>query len=247
MPDLIVTTQFASPEPGFCPASYEQLVNNLNQLVESTLPGTFTPYIVQDATPSIAQQSYIWYKTSGGKPVGTYKYYGGLWRKVYTAALGDVKMFSGDPTAHFDAVGLGIPGGEHDGWRLLNGIGGFPDFSDKVPIGAHMNGNSGIPAYSAGWRTTASGVPLQEGGATQVTLTNLTTYRPARAEVTAYEWTATGAAGGLGGPLFGEEAGHGTGLPVTLLPADAGNTTPNSFSILPSYRAIAFAVFVGYA
>lgn len=239
-----VTVQFAAPPPDFCPATFEQNVSVLNTLVTASIPGTFTPYVVQDAVPTVGQQGYIWFKTVGGKPVGIYKYYSGLWRKVYTGSIGDVKMFSGDPASHFDATGKGIAGGEQDGWYLMNGLNGTPNLSDKFVVAAHMDGSGAVVGYSGGWRTTVDGSTLATGGNAEVTLDNDTTYRPARSAVNVHEWTATGNAGNVGGPLFGEAAGATS--TQELLAADAGKPTPDPFSIIPPYLALAYVQFKGY-
>lgn len=244
MPDTPVTVQFAAPPPDFCPGTFEETVDELNLLVSASIPGTNTPYLVQDSTPTVGEQTYIWFKTVSGKPTGIYKFYDGLWRKVYTGSIGDVKLFSGDPAPVFDGTGKGIPGGEQDGWYLCNGQNATPNLSDKFIVAAHMDGSGAVVGYSGGWRTTVDGSTATTGGAATKTMTSATSYYPARPAITVYEWEADGNAPQAGGSIYGEVTTPGS--PVTLQSSDAGNTSPTAFSIIPPYYALAYCKFLGY-
>lgn len=233
---LPATTIFANPPAGTCPDNFTQTVAILNQLVSTEVDTTLLPYLVQDTTPTADQHDYIWFKTVSGKPTGIYKYYNGIWRKVYTGVIGDIKIFHGDPSPHFDGTGKGIPGGEQDGWYICNGQNSTPNLADRFIVGSDH--------YSGDWKSDVRGADDSVGGVTQVTLDANTTYRPVIDDLLVHEWTADGNAGNDGGPLFGEAAGAPT--TQVLKSGDAGKPTPDPFWIIPPYYAMAILLFRGY-
>lgn len=119
-----------------------------------------------------------------------------------------------------------------------NGNNGCPDFSNVFPIGSST--------YSAGWKTTITGTSLETGGASEVTLDNAHTYRPASAELVVGKWGADGNAASTSGNLYGTVNTDVT-KNTTLIGADAGQVNPVPISIVPPFRACALLRFVGYA
>lgn len=237
---LEVDINFASPNPNACPTTLVELVAELDTLVSGTVIGDFLPYITGTATPSADDQDKVWHRLdTNGKPIGTFLFFQGAWRKQYTGRLGQICLYSGDPNFDFDATGRGrLEGdagstGEWDGWHLCNGQNGTQDFSDKFIVGGKR--------YNAGWETDVSGGPTKSGvGIHEITLTNDTTYRPTRPAIPVRHWTADGSTPNAGGGLIG------LGSEYNLLEADTGNTTPNAIPTLPPYLACAYVVFVGY-
>lgn len=239
----IVRVQFANPAPEDCPTTFTENVELLNELVSAEIETEIIPYVTGAATPDVDDQDKVWHKQDAdGRPLGTYLFYSGAWRRQYTSPIGTVVMYSGDPAVDFGGTdGAGTVGGEWDGWQLCNGLNGSINLSDKFIVGAKMDDvGVGYPAGTGPWKTTVDGTTQQTGGANEITLTADTTYRPAVDAIQMSNWQADGNAPDAGGGLWGLGSGH------TLLPADAGNLTPDAIPSLPPYLALAFAVFKGY-
>lgn len=243
-----ITVGFANPEPGVCPGTFGETVGLLNTLLSGSIPSPFTPYVVSEETPAVDQQAYLWVKLNGaGQPLGLFKYYGGNWRRVHNGVPGEVRMFKGDPTGKFDGTGKGILQTDWDGWALCNGSNGTTNLTDRFIISAHMDGSGGTAAYTAGigWRTKVRGTAEVVGGQNDITLTDLTTYRPPRPELKRWQWKADGNSGTSGGNLYGGSSVPG--ISEVLLPADAGNETPDPISIIPPFYSFALCEWVGYS
>lgn len=240
-----VLTQFANPDPNAAPLTVTQLVQLLNALVSSTIQGTYIPYIISADTPGADDHDKAWIKLSStGIPLGTFIWYSGNWRRIYNGMIGEVRGYMGNPSTDFDANGLGIIGGNYDGWHLCNGKDGTPDMSDQFIIGAHMN-NVDHPGYDNGeWVTWVSNTGAEHtGGVRDITLSAANTYRPAEAALTVQRFTATGNAPDPAGDLL---ATGGGGTRYELEAADAGNPTPPAISVINPFIAMAWIIFVGY-
>lgn len=239
---LPVVVTIANPDPGAAPTTLTQLIVILRTLITAVVTGTYLPYVQGSATPDVADQNKVWHrKDGGGRPMGTYVYYSGVWRRQYRGP--GIVMYDGDPAVDFaGAGGLGTVGGEWDGFALCNGNNGTPNLSDKFIVASHMSDLT--IGYSGGaHKTSVSGATTQNGGAAQVTLTNDNTYRPARAAVSVGRQTADGNTASVSGPLYGV----GSSGSIELLAADAGKTAPDAVPTLPPYYALALAKWVGYA
>lgn len=240
---LPVQVSIANPDPSAAPTTLTQLIVILRTLITAVVTGTYVPYVQGSATPAVGDQDKVWHRTDGGgRPMGTYIYYSGAWRRQYTGRLNQIVMYNGDPAVDFGgAGGLGTVGGEWDGFALCNGNNGTPNLSDKFIVGSKMDDLT--IGYSGGaHKTSVSGSTTQTGGVATVTLDDDHTYRPARPAVTARKHTADGNTANPGGPLYGSGTAD-----ITLLDADSGNETPDAIATLPPYYALALAQFVGYA
>lgn len=238
---LTANITFAAPDPAAAPLTLTQLVNILNALATVDIPGTFAPYIVSATKPAVDDQDKIWHKIDAvGRPLGTFKFYNGLWRQEYTGIINEVKMYTGDPVVDFDSTGLGLPGKRWDGWALSNGQNGTADLSNRFIIGGAMD-NTGITGYTGGlWRTNVSGGSLSLGGASSITSNATNTYLPSTIATQVKLFTADGNAPSVSGDLYGP----GTGIIIT--PATAGNPNPPSIPIIPPFFALAYVTFLGY-
>lgn len=245
-----IAVSLANPPVGACPSDFNDVVALLNTLLSGSIPEPFTPYVVGASIPAVNQQGYLWLKLDGaGRPKVVMKFYNGNWRRVENGVPGEIRTFIGDPAGQFDANGIGLIGADWDGWALCNGYMGLTaNFSNHFVIAANMDNSEGIAPYQGGigWRTRIAGAPAAIGvGATSLTLTDATTYRPARPGLTLYKWTADGANGRtVGGNLFGDPSTPGT--QAVLLAADAGNLTPSAIPIVPPYFAYAPVQWIGY-
>jgi hypothetical protein len=238
-----INTGFDSPDPLDCPLTFAALVALLNELVHSEFEGDFIPYVTGAATPAVDDQNKVWHKVdSNGRPLGTYVFYSGTWRKQYSGLIGEVVMYSGDPAVDFAGTnGAGTVSGEWDGWALCNGNNGTPNLSDKFVVGAKMD-DLGVGYPTGGpWKSTVSGEAQQaEDGVHEITLTQDNTFRPAVPALTVGRWDADGNAPNVGGGLYG------LGSNTTIVPSDAGNPDPDAIPTLPNYYSLAFAQFRGY-
>lgn len=239
-----ITITFDNPDPLDCPTNVTEFVALLQALSSGEIVGDFIPYVTGAATPAVDDQDKVWHKTdANGRPLGTYVYYGGTWRRQYSGNIGAVQMYSGDPAIDFaGAGGAGTVGGEWDGWQLCNGSNGSPNLSDKFIVGAKMDDlGVGYPAAVGPWQTTVSGATTQTGGAKDITLTDATTYQPAVSAVTAGKYIADGHTADAGGDLLGI-----VGTNFTLKAAIAEHI-PAAIPTLPNYYSLAFVTFRGYA
>lgn len=238
---LPVTVSIASPDPAAAPTTLTQLIVVLRTLITAVLTGDYIPYVQGSATPSVSDEDKVWHRTDvGGRPMGTYVYYNGGWRRQATHRLNEVVMYRGQPDIDFDGTGLGIVGGEWDGFALMNGNNGTEDMSDRFMVASHMT-DMAIGFLSGQHSTNASGATLHTGGAKDITLDATNTFRPAKAAVKISKWKADGNTPDAGSGLLG------AGSTVDLVPADAGNETPPAIPTLPPYFAIAFCQWVGYS
>lgn len=236
-----VLIEFANPSPEDCPTTFQENIDLLNELVSGSVVASITPYIRQAATPSVDQQNLIWHKIDvDGRPIGTFHFYNGAWRREYSGRQDEIRYFMGDPSIHFESNGRGIVGGEWDGFALCNGNNGTPNLTDKFIVGAKMDDlGVGYPTNGP-WKTNVSGESEQTGGANEITLTEDTTYRPALDAIQMSNWQADGNSQNSGGGLWGLGSAH------TLLPADAGNVTPDAIPTLPPFFALAITRWIGY-
>lgn len=237
---LTATLTFAAPDPDAAPLTLTQLVAVLNTLATIDIPATFTPYIVSVKKPAVDDQDKIWHKIDAvGRPLGTFKFYDGLWRQEYTGIMSEVKMYSGDPTVDFDDTGLGLPGKRWDGWALANGNNGTANLSNKFIVAGAID-NVGLTGYNGVWRTNVAGGALSQGGASGFTSNASNTYREPTTATQLRLFTADGNVPTGNGDLYG--VGGGT----IVTPATVGNTSPSPISTIPPFFALAYVGFVGY-
>ena len=144
----------------------------LNTIVSSAIQGSYTPYILGSQTPPPDDSDKVWVQTdTSGRPISIKTYYNGSWRAVYTGIPGEVRFYIGNPTQDFDSTGLGMIGGNWDGWALMNGANGTVDLSNRFIVSANMTNQGGFTGYqSDGWHTFISGGDPVEGGSDSVTI-----------------------------------------------------------------------------
>lgn len=244
---LPLSISFASAAPEDCPTTLTELVVLLNALISGTLEGDFKPYVTGAATPSVDDQDKVWHRQdSNGRPIGTYVFYSGTWRRQYGQPVGTIAMYSGNPAVDFAGSGhAGTVGGDYDGWQICSGENGAPDLSDKFIVGAKMSDiGTGYPTNGP-WKTTVTGESTASGaGVHDITLSAANTYAPAEAALVLGHWTADGNTPNAGGGLIGLSGGAAD---FNLVNAIAGNPTPPAIPTLPSYYSLAFIIFQGYS
>lgn len=248
---LDVDINITAPDPNDCPATFVEMVALLDTLITGTVIGDFLPYITGTDTPGSDDQDKVWHRLdTNGKPIGSFIYFNGKWRREYSGRLGQICLYSGDPAFDFDDSGRGkIEGddgatGEWDGWHLCNGEDGTEDLRDKFIVGGRRY-NANLWESDVSVVTPAEGPPrgaaAHTGGTNEITLTSETTFQPAVAPIVIGQWTAEGNAPGVS--LFGPTNGGGD---VTFQAASDGVPEPDPIPVLPPYLAVAYVVFVGY-
>ncbi len=163
---LPVVTQFATPPEGTCPTTFTDAVNVLNTLVSSQITTSYLPYIIGSTTPAVEDRDKAWVRLdSVGRPLGTFIFYAGSWRREYTGKAREITSFNGDPALYFDGTGKGLTTAEWDGWAICNGNNGTPNLTDKFISGAHMDGSGGQAARVAdAWVSLYNGNAQAIGG-----------------------------------------------------------------------------------
>lgn len=237
-----VSINFADPPPGACPATFDDAVDILKTLITGAVTTGYSPFVMGATTPSVDDQDKPWIKLdTSGRPLGTFIFYAGNWRRQYNVPFGTAVWVFATP-AVFDSNGRGIVGGDWDGWHLANGHDGVFDLSDHFIIAGHMSDTS--VGYSGGWRTTATGSPTSSGGGASTTLTTANVPMDA-INLTVGKWKADSNARDPSGQMYGIPGGAAG--EETTLSIDAGNASPTAFTNMPPYYVLAIAVFIGYA
>lgn len=234
---------FANAAPEDCPTTWQESIDLLNESVSGSIVANIVPYVRQTETPGVDQQSLVWHKIDvDGRPIGTFHFYSGAWRREYSGRQDEIRYFMGDPNVHFESGGRGIVSGEWDGFALCNGSNGTPNLSDKFIVGAKMD-DLGIGYPTNGpWKTNVTGSAEQTGGVNEITLTDATTFRAAKAAVTLFRRTATGETPNASAGLFG----LGPLGETVIVPEDLGNDPPDAIPTLPPFYALAICKWIGY-
>lgn len=242
---LPVPITYANAPAGTCPTTIDDLIQLFRDITTAEVSGSYLPYVLGSSTPQVEDQDKAWIRLdAAGRPLGTFLYYAGSWRRQYNGKFNEVTMFNGNPAIFFDGTGRGLTTSEWDGWSLCNGQNGTPNLSDKFIVAAHLDDSGGVSGYVSGWRTTVEGSALGTGGQVEVTLDATNTYRPAVDAIIVDRFDA-GAARDVAGKVFGIEDGTST-YDYELVPADAGQTSPDPIPTLPPYFALAYVIFTGY-
>lgn len=158
-------------------------------------------------------------------------FYSGMWRKVYAGiGIGEIRMWSGSNSV-FDGNGLGIVGGDMDGWHLCNGVGGIVDLTNRFVVGSTV--------YPGQWQSNPDGQGNRSvGGEAVIQCQNLPDL-----------WTTGWAVGvpSSGGPTLvmgNVPTSQAMDIQVTDL---INNCHPGGqVGMAPLFYALAFVQFVGY-
>ena len=271
-----ISTSFNTPDPNANPLNLTQLVQLLDRLVSTQMIGSYIPYVLQSTQPGVDDQDKAWIELdTAGRPKSIKVFYNGHWRRIYNGMLGEVRGFSGNPgyntTGPFDVTGLGVIGGDYDGWHICNGQGGTPDLSNKFVCGANLNnppGHSGGYDSTNGWETfidTTTG-SIAGGGAWKPVIKPENVSLPVLSQtfMSRYRIGGGGETEDTAGLLWGVDAGAPLGhwpipggtppstsytYPPSTWPANggAGNPAAIGFMAAPPFYSLAWMIFVGYA
>jgi len=242
-----VQTLFSPPDPNAAPLNITELVNLLNTLVQSNIVGQYIPYVIQHDTPNVDQRNNVWIQLDTvGRPIATKIWVataGGAWRRIYNGMLGEIRMYSGNPSTDF-TNGKGNVGGEYDGWALCDGNNGTTDLSDKFIIAAHMNnvGHSGYDTNN-GWVTWIDPTNGQNTGGSSNFVLGPATAFTGKLLVGKYIITPSGGETlDPGGRLYGQPSAGNPDNNATLMDFE----NPGPVSTVPPFIAMGFIQFVGY-
>lgn len=228
------------------PACYPSDINGMLTLIANggisgTIPANAGGGIFVGSTaPSSSLTNKVWFKIdAAGRPLGIYMFYNGNWRKVYAGVgYGEIKMYHGSG-ANFDGTGLGIIGGDTDGWAICNGNYGTPNMTDmRFPAGGSWNGSAWTAPSVGGGRSARGGA-----NGHQVQASDLP-----QLHVDAWAWPLT-AQGGSGTNIQSISLAN-IGPPTHVFatwPVNETEGSPNNPLPLPQYNVFAFIMFVGYA
>ncbi len=249
-----VTPHLSNPDPNANPTTFQGLVDNLNPLFDTVnvIGGPFTPYVISSTTPVVNDQDKIWAKIdANGRPTGLYLFYNGYWRKFFTGKVGQISMFNGNPTTYFDTTGLGWTpqsgnNTEWDGWAICNGQNGTPNLSNQFIVGAQMD-NVNISGYAGHWQTNITGSALQTGGNASYIVKN-TDLPNMTVQIVGRAYSA-GAGTGINHTIVSQDWAGGDRID-SVVQATFGSSPPlipqTSFSTVPPFYAMAFAMWSGY-
>lgn len=237
--------------PELPPACYPADVNGLAQLLTQggmlagTVPDNAGGGIFVGSSPPSSSLTYkVWFKIdSAGRPLGVYMYYNGNWRKLYTnVGIGEIRMYYGGGE-NFDGTGLGVIGGDSDGWAICNGNNGTPDLTGNFfPVSGRWDGNGWavLDPVSGGWQY--QGGQGQSGH--KISIYDLP-------DLKAQGWVVTeGTQLGGPGPFFTPANPNTSGATqsITWSIESGGVVVPgtNNTLPLPNYIGFGFLMFVGY-
>lgn len=252
----LVITQLSHVDPKATPLDINELIDLLNPRLSSVIQGTYIPYVIGHDTPGPNDQNKVWIELdTQQRPIAVKTFWHGSWRRVYNGMLGEIRMFSGDPSnddiweISGGTAGKGKPGEIYDGWAICNGNNGTPDLSDKFIIGGHMN-NVDHPGYvlaDGGWVSWIGNKEGEhEGGQREFKLDEKTTYMNIpKITVGQLKIDTGGEDYDAGGLLYG----HPSANPDmnTDIQDEIKNTDPESVSVIPPFIALGFIMFIGYS
>jgi hypothetical protein len=244
----VTFTPNPQPEPACYPSDVNALLTMLTTGggISGTIPDNSGGGIYVGASPPDSSlTNKVWYKIdAAGRPLGVFMFYNGNWRKVYTGAIiGEIRLYIGSSAA-FDTTGLGIVGGDLDGWALCNGNNGTLQLHNFFPLMS-----SGYDAFGvAGWYGNPNGFsqPSAAGGLGnwQIQDNHLPQLR-----AHGYYESFTTASGSVGTPnVLVCDASK----PMCALPVEDVNTNQPvggqaQIDNTPPWVAMAPIMFVGYA
>jgi hypothetical protein len=207
----------------------------------------------------VSDQDKAWIRIdNSGRPIGTYVFYSGNWRKQPSGLKTEVRVFTGDPAIYFDTSGLGKQNPDDwDGWAICNGNNGTPDLSNQFVVGGAMNNGDTPPlvgGYSAGWTTKVTGDTLKTGGSNEFLLVN-TNLPFQQFFVSGRNYDASGSHGATNARAIvtGDWGGSQDNIDknaIGSIGVDPAGTPPGvqaSVPTVPPFYAVAFAMWVGYA
>lgn len=245
MSNPAVQTQLSMPDPSDAPLNLIQLFQLQNRHLHSEILGDYTPYVIQNGEPGVADHDKVWFELDAqGRPVAIKIQWHGSWRRIYNGMMGEIRGYTGNPGNDFDATGWGKPTEEYDGWHLCNGNDGAPDYSDHFLIGGHMNNEDHSGYIDNEWVTwIGKKTGMHTGGDIEFTLTEDTTWRQVIQGEPIDHWrddTATR------DPVLGKLYGKPDDSHDFLIGADPGNTDPSPVTLIPPFIALGWVTFLGY-
>ncbi len=226
MADTVIVITGGTLPGGYCPASYQALLNDFVARLSGYVPNGIKGTVIS-ATPPVAEdQDKLWIKLSGTSPIGWFIYDNGSWvrpheapasgdeRRLWVGSTVDLQTYDGGDT---NAVGP-TPG---PFWEVDT------DFAAKFPVAPGT--------FASGASVAVSGI----GGQETVTLlnANLPEHRHAMglepSAATAPSDSQAGALHAPGGSPYFAEAELTSKVAYTR---NTGESAPTPLNMLPPYR-----------
>jgi hypothetical protein len=244
-------TFVSNPQPA--PACYPPDVNALLHTIaeggglSGTIPDNSGGGIyVGTIAPASALTNKVWFAIDGaGRPISVRLFYNGNWRPLYSARIGDVKLYFGAFNTVFDSTGKGIAHGstvtpyDQEGWAVCNGQNGTPNLEGYFPCGASWSGSA--------WVANPEGTGAVSSGGTRAQVKIGTGNLPAM-------YVRTGLFGASGAPCGynlsdGSDSAGPCGLSPSTQVRDVNGNPLGTQTPLPIhlFYAMAYIMFVGYA
>lgn len=248
---LPITITFSTPPEGSCPATFSDAVVLLQSLISGEITTSYAPYVLGSSTPAVEDQDKVWIRLDGvGRPIGTFVFYAGSWRRQYTGKPSQIAIFNGNPATYFDGTGKGLITAEWDGWAICNGANGTPNLTDKFIAGAHMDKSAGQLDYtSSHWTSMVyPGQNVSTGGV--ATHTIVARDLPELAlSIDGNEYKPGGSphvdARIIEDVLYDNAAPHS--VDVLHYGFNSGTETQTTLPVVPPFYAMAFVMFIGYS
>src|SRR5476649_2773127 len=135
MSNPAVTTSLAPIDPSTQWSIPQDAFDSINAAISSSIGGSYAPYVTGSSTPAVGDQDKVWARQDAqGRPLGTFMFYNGSWRRQYSGLPSQLRMFTGDPAVYFDGTGLGLLVKEWDGWAICNGQNGTTNLSNLFVV-----------------------------------------------------------------------------------------------------------------
>src|SRR5215469_8248916 len=100
-PPLQITV--GSADPNAAPLTVNELFALLQTVISGEIIGSYIPYIIGGDVPGVDDRDKAWIRLdTAGRPIETKVFYNGNWRRIYNGMLGEIRIFSGDPTITTD-------------------------------------------------------------------------------------------------------------------------------------------------
>lgn len=227
-----VEVTVGSPPPGTCFTTVRALMALVSNLVSAELDAGYTTHVRGSSTPGPDDQDKLWARTTeDGKPLGWFKFYNGNWRRIQDVRPWTVRAYyptAPVPNDDFDDDGVGVIGGQWDGFVLLDGKDGRINMAGRTILGVGGDYELGDDGGAKEVKLTLDQVPREAQDAVALGKCNAN----GNDNVTTWENCLYGMVGTAGS--------------TEILPKVDGNDDPDVVPTLPPYRVMYFARFVGY-
>jgi len=147
MADTTIVITGGSFAAAYCPASWQQLLNDIVARLSGYIPNGIKGVVISDTVPVAEDQDKLWIKTSGGAPIGWFIFYNGSWvrphetppsgqeRRLWVGSTADLITYDGGAAGTVGAATGPMWEVDTDfAAKFLVGVGTLPN-GTAVPVG----------------------------------------------------------------------------------------------------------------